>query len=83
MVKARAITQEELDQKAAEEQAEREQNEALQTLRDRQATLARLTLALTTVIWPKLTAAEKAQVREALPDDDEQLIRAALVKLQV
>jgi len=74
-------TQAEVDQREADELAEREQNEALQTLRERQATLARLTLALTTVIWPRLTVEERTQIREALPDADEQVIRNALSKL--
>lgn len=74
-------TQAEVNAREAAEAAEREQNEAIATIRDNQVTLARLTLALTTVIWPRLTAEERQQIREALPDEDEQRIRNALRKL--
>jgi hypothetical protein len=79
----RTILQAELDQIAAEEQAEIEQAEAIETLRDRQVTLARLTLALVTVIWPRLTTEERQQVRDALPLEDEQVIKSALQRINI
>jgi len=81
MVKAKAITQAQVDAREAEELAEREQNEAIATIRDQQKTIARLVLALTTTLWPKLTQQEKASIREALPDEDERKIKAALSRL--
>jgi len=82
MLKAKAITQAEVDEREAEALAEQEQNEAIATIRDRQVTLARLTLAFATVLWPKLSADERSQIRAALPDEDEQMIRAALAKIK-
>ena len=81
-MKARAITRAELDARTAAEAAERDQAEAIATIRDYQGTLARLTLALVTVVWPRLTDTEKQQVRNALPDADERRIRAALEQQQ-
>ena len=81
-VKAGGKTQSQLDTEAAEQEAEREQNEAIATIKDHQKTLARLTLAMTQILWPKLSSDERPQIRDALSPAEEQIIRNALTKLE-
>jgi len=81
-VKAGGKTRADIDNEAAEQAAEREQNEAIATIKDHQKTLARLTLAMTQVLWPKLSSEERTQIRDALSPAEEQIIRNALTKLE-
>lgn len=80
-VKARAITQAEVDAREAQEAAEREQSEALAKIRERQAVMARLTLWVLRYVWPRLTTEERAEVRSIIPEEMEQDVRDALAKL--
>ena len=80
-VKAGGKTQSQLDTEAAEQEAEREQNEAIATIKDHQKTLARLTLAMTQILWPKLSSDERTQIRGALSTEEEQAIKAAIARL--
>jgi len=81
-VKAGGKTQSQLDTEAAEQEAEREQNEAIATLRGHVKTLAKLQLAMTQILWPKLSSDERTQIRDALSPAEEQIIRNALTKLE-
>ena len=81
-VKAGGKTQSQLDTEAAEQEAEREQNEAIATIKDHQKTLAMLTLAMTQVLWPKLSSEERTQIRGALSTEEEQAIKAATARLE-
>ena len=81
-VKAGGKTQSQLDTEAAEQEAEREQNEAIATIKDHQKTLARLTLAMTQILWPKLSSDERTQIRGALSTEEEQAIKAATARLE-
>ena len=80
-VKAGGKTRADIDNEAAEKAAEREQNEAIATIKDHQKTLARLTLAMTQILWPKLSSEERTQIRDALSTEEEQAIRAAIARL--
>ena len=80
-VKAGGKTRADIDNEAAEQAAEREQNEAIATIKDHQKTLARLTLAMTQILWPKLSSDERTQIRGALSTEEEQAIRAAIARL--
>ena len=80
-VKAGGKTRPDIDNEAAEKAAEREQNEAIATIKDHQKTLARLTLAMTQILWPKLSSEERTQIRDALSTEEEQAIRAAIARL--
>jgi len=80
-VKAGGKTQSQLDTEAAEQEAEREQNEAIAKIRDRQAVMARLELWLMRYVWPRLTTEEKAEIRQIIPEGMEDEIKAALGKL--
>jgi len=80
-VKAGGKTQSQLDTEAAEKEAEREQNEAIAKIRDRQAVMARLELWLMRYVWPRLTTEEKAEIRQIIPEGMEDEIKAALGKL--
>ena len=80
-VKAGGKTQSQLDTEAAEKGAEREQNEAIAKIRDRQAVMARLELWLMRYVWPRLTTEEKAEIRQIIPEGMEDEIKAALGKL--
>ena len=81
-VKAGWKTQSQLDTEAAEQEAEREQNEAIATIKDHQKTLARLTLEMTHILWPKLSSEERTQIRGALSTEEEQAIKAAIARLE-
>ena len=81
-VKAGGKTRADIDNEAAEQAAEREQNEAFATLRGHVKTLAELQLAMTQVLWPKLSSDERTQIRDALSPAEEQIIRNALTKLE-
>ena len=80
-VKAGGKTQSQLDTEAAEQEAERKQNEAIAKIRDRQAVMARLELWLMRYVWPRLTTEEKAEIRQIIPEGMEDEIKAALGKL--
>ena len=80
-VKAGGKTRADIDNEAAEKAAEREQNEAIATLRGHVKTLAKLQLAMTQVLWPKLSSEERTQIRGALSTEEEQAIRAAIARL--
>lgn len=61
----------------------RARREAEQNLRDRYAVSMRLTLWLVRYVWPRLDAAERAEVREIIPDEMEAEIETALKKLKI
>ena len=81
MVKAQVITQAEVDGRLAAEQVQREQDDALAMIRERQVVMARLILWVMRYVWPRLTDIEKAEVKAIIPDEMEQDIRAAFEKL--
>jgi len=81
MVKARAITQAEVDVREAAAADERAQSEALAKIKDRQVVMARLTLWMLRYVWPRLTTEERGQVKAIIPEKAETEIRNALEKL--
>jgi hypothetical protein len=81
MVKAKAITQAEVDARKAREEQERQVAEAWQTIRERQNVTGRLVLWLMRYVWPRLTTEERAEVRQIIPDEMETEIKTALEKL--
>ena len=80
-LKAKAIRQTEVTARKEAEQHEREQSEAIAKLRDRQAVMARLILWLMRYVWPRLSAEERGEIRQIIPDEMESEIRATLRKL--
>lgn len=81
MVKAKGLTQEDIDRRETERRAKREVGEA-RVVADRRYVVAfRLILWLMRYVWPRLTAEERAEIREIIPDEMETEIRNALEKL--
>ena len=81
VIKLTGKTQSDLDAEAAAEEQERQVTEAWQKIRERQAVMSRLILWLMRYVWPRLTTEEKAEIRDIIPDEMEQDVRAALEKL--
>lgn len=55
--------------------------EQRKVLKESDRTMLRLLLWLFQYVWPRLTAAEKAEVRSIIPDEQESRIKIALEKL--
>lgn len=82
VVKARAIRQAEVDAREASAEAERDRREAAAKVRARDITHMRLTLWLLRYIWPRLTAEERRELRQIMPDEIEAEIDTALAKIE-
>lgn len=81
MVKAKAIRQAEVDAREAAEVAEKEVQDAAQSVREKHTVEFRLILWLMRYVWPRLSKEERAEVRSIIPEGMETEIKDALKKL--